>query len=169
MFYKRATVMFSVVIVILIGVICIQSKQQNELEYSIKRNYGQQSFGIMMYVAGEINDIVDSYEDEALTEDNLNQFYERMDKYLLSVYNQKPARFIFNLNNIRLGKRHDIGSFNQEVYESYVELSEFLFATYKSMSENNPEEGYLELYNTFIDEDFNANLSQLISNIDTDS
>lgn len=162
---KRVTIILSVCIVLLVGIIYIQNMRYNDSEITHKHNYGQQSFGIMMYVAGELRELTIKYESKELTTEDLEEYYNNMDKYILSIYNQEPTKFIVNIRRIRLTERYDEKSFNQETYVAYKELSDFLSSTYKEVEENYEDDEFLDYYNLYISEEFNENLSRLIENI----
>lgn len=162
---SRYLIFCTIWVLVMFGMLLVQNNRFKKAELSHKHNYGQQSFGIMMYINKEMRTITDKYESGLLTDENLINHYNRLDDFILSVYNQQPFAFITNIRRVRLIKRRDVVTFDQNMYDSYIELINFFDSTYHEAEDNYVDNEFLDFYNVYSDSKFNDQLSDLISNL----
>ncbi len=167
--WKKAIIGILIVIIAVQGIaLYFQSMRFKEAELKHMSNYGQQSFGIMMHVYGEILETLDLFDSGDLTDDELESYYDNMDEYILSVYNQEPFRFIDNLRLMRFARRYTVEEFDEEVALKYRVLSDFLFSSYVEVENNYTDDEFLDFYHLYISDEFNAELSQMINELGID-
>ena len=140
----------------------VEEKRIANVELEHKHNYGEQSFGIMMYVTKEMRSITSKYENENLTDEDLENHYEILNDYILSIYNQQPFPFISNIRNLRFTDKLDAASFNEDAYNKYMDIINYFDYTYHQVENNYTDDEFLDFYYTFESDEFNNKLEILI-------
>ena len=151
--------------IVFCAIFLMQEMRIADIKLESKRIYAKQSFGTMMYIKDQMEQVAIDYESEMLTSQELKCHYEHLDSYILSVYNQKPDKFISNLNTLRLMDEFDIDTFNQNVYYQYIKIVSFFNFTYQNIEENHTKDAWLDYYNVFSSDEFNNHLELLIEDL----
>lgn len=151
-----------ILVTIIIGMFAMHNNRIECEKLKYHRTFGMQSFGVMGFLTKEMRGVAGKYDNGTLTDDDLERHYYLLDEYVLSIYNQEPTEFIFNVRKFRFIKKHNAESFDNSTYENYMEIINLFNSAYFDITSGANEDDHLLMYEIYSGDEFNNQLEKIL-------
>lgn len=162
---KNKIIYIVLIIFIIVSMFTVHNQRMNSQEIKYNKIFARQSFDIMMFLSREMRKITAKYENGILTDEDLNNHYQVLDDYVLSVYNQKPTEFIFQVRQFRLMKKNNVESFDNETYINYLKIVELFDSIYAEIASDKSDDERLLMYEIYSSDELKKQLKEILLNL----